>query len=68
MGGGADRRRRRQAFCAGMDLKAFSGGGGGNVMAANGGFTGVTNRDLRKPLIAACNGPALAGVRDHARV
>ncbi|MDP1818299.1 MAG: crotonase/enoyl-CoA hydratase family protein [Acidimicrobiales bacterium] len=49
-----------KAFCAGMDLKAFAGGGG-NVMGVSGGFAGVTNRDFPKALIAACNGHALAG-------
>jgi len=51
-----------KAFCAGMDLKAFAGGGGGgNVMGVSGGFAGVTNRDFPKALIAAVNGHALAG-------
>ena len=49
-----------KAFCAGMDLKAFAGGGG-NVMGVSGGFAGITTRDFPKALIAACNGHALAG-------
>jgi enoyl-CoA hydratase len=49
-----------KAFCAGMDLKAFAGGGG-NVMGVNGGFAGITNRSFSKALIAAVNGHALAG-------
>jgi enoyl-CoA hydratase len=49
-----------KAFCAGMDLKAFTGGGG-NVMGVSGGFAGITTRDFPKALIAACNGHTLAG-------
>ena len=49
-----------KAFCAGMDLKAFAGGGG-DVMGVNGGFAGITKRDFPKALIAAVNGHALAG-------
>jgi enoyl-CoA hydratase/carnithine racemase len=50
-----------KAFCAGMDLKAFAGGSGGNPMGVSGGFGGVTTRDFPKALIAAVNGHALAG-------
>ena len=50
-----------KAFCAGMDLKAFAGGGGGNPMGVSGGFGGITTRDFPKALIAAVNGHALAG-------
>src|SRR5882757_874903 len=46
-------------FCAGMDLKAFLRG---EVMRSpTNGFAGVTQRMLKKPLIAAVEGYALAG-------
>jgi enoyl-CoA hydratase/carnithine racemase len=50
-----------KAFSAGMDLKAFSSGEGGDIMGARGGFGGLAQRDFPKPLIAAVNGSALAG-------
>jgi len=50
-----------KAFSAGMDLKAFSSGEGGDIIGASGGFAGVTQRDFAKPIIAAVNGSALAG-------
>ena len=50
-----------KAFSAGMDLKAFSGGEGGDIMGASGGFGGLTQRTFPKPIIAAVNGSALAG-------
>ncbi|HEY1444316.1 MAG TPA: crotonase/enoyl-CoA hydratase family protein [Acidimicrobiales bacterium] len=50
-----------KAFSAGMDLKAFSSGEGGDIIGASGGFGGITQRDFAKPIIAAVNGSALAG-------
>lgn len=48
-------------FCAGADLKAIASGEGGGLGTKRGGFAGVVQRDRSKPLIAAVNGPALAG-------
>jgi enoyl-CoA hydratase/carnithine racemase len=50
-----------KAFSAGMDLKAFSSGEGGDIVGSSGGFAGLTMRDFPKPIIAAVNGSALAG-------
>ncbi len=47
-----------KAFSAGMDLKAFATG---EFPITEKGFGGITKRDFPKPLIAACNGSALAG-------
>jgi enoyl-CoA hydratase len=48
-------------FSAGADLKVIAEGRGGEIASAKGGFAGLTQRDFPKPLIAAVNGPALAG-------
>ncbi|MFM8302819.1 MAG: enoyl-CoA hydratase-related protein [Actinomycetota bacterium] len=48
-------------FCAGADLKVIAGGGGADIMTERGGFAGLAWRDLTKPVIAAVNGPAVAG-------
>jgi len=50
-----------KAFCAGMDLKAFGAGGGGSIGGGTGGFAGFARREIPVPVIAAVNGPALAG-------
>ncbi|HEC10841.1 MAG TPA: crotonase/enoyl-CoA hydratase family protein [Acidimicrobiales bacterium] len=46
-------------FCAGADLKAIAEGR--NISTERGGFAGLVQRDRVKPLIAAVDGPALAG-------
>lgn len=48
-------------FSAGADLKAIATGGGAGLSTSRGGFAGITQRERVKPLIAAVNGPALAG-------
>ena len=47
-------------FCAGADLKAMSTDPGG-MQTARGGFGGFVQRERTKPIIAAVDGPALAG-------
>jgi enoyl-CoA hydratase len=47
-------------FCAGADLKQMSVDPGG-MMTKRGGFGGLVQRERTKPLIAAVDGPALAG-------
>jgi enoyl-CoA hydratase len=48
-------------FSAGADLKMINAGRGGELSTARGGFAGVARRRRTKPLIAAVDGPALAG-------
>ncbi len=48
-------------FCAGADLKMVAQGRGMEIATKRGGFGGIVTRDFPKPLIAAVNGPALAG-------
>jgi enoyl-CoA hydratase len=47
------------AFCAGMDLKAFLAGE--RPSTPERGFAGLVERPPVKPLVAAVNGPAIAG-------
>jgi enoyl-CoA hydratase len=48
------------SFCAGADLKAISGGAT-RLGTIRGGFAGLVQRERTKPLIAAVDGPAVAG-------
>ncbi len=48
-------------FCAGADLKRVAKGKGFELATEKGGFGGIVTRVFPKPLIAAVNGPALAG-------
>ena len=48
-------------FCAGADLKAVAAGRYRELGTERGGFGGIVLRERTKPLIAAIDGPALAG-------
>ena len=48
-------------FCAGADLKEINSGNAGGLATKKGGFGGIVQRERSKPLIAAVDGPALAG-------
>jgi enoyl-CoA hydratase len=48
-------------FCAGADLKAINEGKAGDLQTERGGFGGIASRERTKPMIAAVDGPALAG-------
>jgi len=52
---------RGPTFSAGADLKMVAAGRGLELMTKRGGFGGITQRQFPKPIIAAVNGPALAG-------
>lgn len=48
-------------FSAGADLKEIAAGRAAGLQTERGGFGGIAHRDRTKPLIAAVDGPALAG-------
>ena len=48
-------------FCAGADLKEINSGNAAALQTKRGGFGGITQRERSKPIIAAVDGPALAG-------
>jgi enoyl-CoA hydratase len=48
-------------FCAGADLKAIRDGRRLELSTQRGGFAGFVRREREKPVIAAVDGPALAG-------
>jgi enoyl-CoA hydratase len=48
-------------FSAGADLKAIASGQAGTLSTRRGGFAGFVRRERTKPVIAAVDGPALAG-------
>src|SRR4051794_20286077 len=48
-------------FCAGADLKEIDRGNVALLWTDRGGFGGIIDRERAKPIIAAVEGPALAG-------
>jgi enoyl-CoA hydratase len=48
-------------FCAGADLKEINAGNAAGLMTERGAFAGFVKRERSKPVIAAVDGPALAG-------
>ncbi len=52
---------RGDVFSAGADLKVVAAGKANDIARGKGGFAGIVTRDFPKPIIAAVNGPALAG-------
>ncbi len=52
---------RGEVFSAGADLKVVAQGRANDIARGKGGFAGIVTREFPKPIIAAVNGPALAG-------
>lgn len=52
---------RGEVFSAGADLKVVAAGRANDIARGKGGFAGIVTRAFPKPIIAAVNGPALAG-------
>jgi enoyl-CoA hydratase len=52
---------QKDVFCAGADLKEINAGNGAALNTERGGFGGFVQRERSKPVIAAVEGPALAG-------
>jgi enoyl-CoA hydratase/carnithine racemase len=50
-----------EVFSAGADLKVVAQGRALDIAKVKGGFAGIVSRNFPKPIIAAVNGPALAG-------
>ncbi|RLV47445.1 enoyl-CoA hydratase [Nocardioides mangrovicus] len=50
-----------RTFCSGADLKVVSTEGARSFTTRKGGFAGIVRRERLKPLIAAVEGPAVAG-------
>jgi crotonobetainyl-CoA hydratase len=50
-----------EIFSAGADLKVIAAGRANEIARGKGGFAGIVTRDFPKPMLAAVNGPALAG-------
>jgi enoyl-CoA hydratase len=48
-------------FSAGADLKVIASGRPQDLLTERGGFAGIARREHRKPIVAAVDGPALAG-------
>src|ERR671919_142451 len=48
-------------FSAGADLKEINAGNAAKLQTQRGGFAGIVQRERTKPIIAAVDGPALAG-------